>query len=169
MEAFFAKIKEWLELGHVPLFGLALSSGILLFAPSNLLEDIGVVFFAVSYRMHIGLAFLLSVCLLFSMAINGLWDTIFREFFRQTINARAYRKELWQLNEDEKVILRRFFEEGTRAQSLSIQDGVVLGLQKRMIIIRVGDVGHAGYVMSFPFNIQPWAWEYLKKHPELIT
>ncbi len=72
------------------------------------------------------------------------------------------------LTEEEKAILRLFIVGKTSSVNLSIKNGVVLGLQQKKIIIKLGIVGTDALRMSFPFNIQPWAWEYFNKNPQLI-
>jgi len=52
--------------------------------------------------------------------------------------------------------------------NLSLKNGVVLGLEKRRFIIRSGNLGTDIASMSFPYAIQPCAWEYLNQHPELL-
>jgi hypothetical protein len=76
-------------------------------------------------------------------------------------------KRLHRLTPAERAILRKYIIKDTRSQDLSLQDGVAQGLVLERIIYRplpsIGDVRR-----GFPHNIQPWAWDYLKKHPELL-
>jgi hypothetical protein len=48
---------------------------------------------------------------------------------------------------------------------MPFQNGTVNALQKERIIIRGSSLGS---ITGFDYIIQPWAWEYLNKHPELL-
>lgn len=68
-----------------------------------------------------------------------------------------------------KSHIAKLFFGGTHARKLNAADGVVKGFAHSGIIYQSSDVGSAilgGIVVAF--NIQPWAWHYLKKHPELL-
>lgn len=163
------KIKDWLTMGMVPLVGLAIASGIVLFAPIPLLQTLGLDTGVEKVRPYLGGAFLLSISVLTAMGVKGVWDALLKRYLQDALRIRFLRKELHALTEDEKAILRPYIERQTRSQDFSMQDGVVLGLQQRKIIIRIGSIGQTGFGFNFPFQIQPWAWEYLNMHPELVN
>jgi len=45
-------------------------------------------------------------------------------------------------------------------------DGRVGGLEAEGIIFRSSNVGN---IESWAYNLQPWAWDYLSAHPELLA
>jgi Super-infection exclusion protein B len=44
---------------------------------------------------------------------------------------------------------------------------VVNGLVSETVLYRSSNMSALG--TTFPFNIQPWAWDYLNEHPELLN
>ena len=78
-------------------------------------------------------------------------------------------RRLQSLTDEEIHILSAYIMRKTRTQYLSIQSGVVKGLVHDNIIYRSSNVGSLEYgAMAFAHNIQPWAWEYLNDHPEIV-
>ncbi|MNW63366.1 hypothetical protein D3C74_415740 [compost metagenome] len=66
----------------------------------------------------------------------------------------------------EKRILLYYFVNGTNTQLLAFNDGTVGELAGYRIIQRASNVSRMGAL--FPFNLNPWAREYLAKNPELL-
>jgi hypothetical protein len=162
------KLKDWLTLGVVPLSGVAIASAVVLFAPSQFIHTVGLDQLISVAQPYVGGAFVLSSSVLISMAGKTVWDAVVRSPLKQALEIRVLRKELMALTDDEKEVLARFINGRTRSQNLSIQDAVVLGLQQRRILIRIGNVGLPGYGMMFPYQIQPWAWEHLNRYKDLL-
>lgn len=75
---------------------------------------------------------------------------------------------LENLAADEKVILKSYFDENVSSLQFSIQDGVVMGLKNKMVLNMPTKFAR-GKSMMISFNMQPWAKEYLMKHPELLS
>jgi hypothetical protein len=48
-----------------------------------------------------------------------------------------------------------------------VNDGAIGGLKRNGIVFQAANISTPGS-MSFPYNIQPWAWNYLHKHPDLL-
>ena len=69
------------------------------------------------------------------------------------------------LTPDERQVLRVYLESDTRTQYLDVQDGVAQGLAQARIIYRASNMGT---LTTFAFNVQPWAWDYLRAHRELL-
>lgn len=163
------KIKDWLTMGVVPLGGTAIASGIVLFAPASLLQILGLGAVVANIRPYLGGAFILSLSVLICMGAKGVWEVLLKPSLHETLAIHFHRRELHSLTEDEKDCLRPYIEQQTRSQCFSMHDGVAMGLQQRKIIVRISSIGLPGSNFSFPFQIQPWAWEYLNKHPELVA
>jgi len=79
----------------------------------------------------------------------------------------AYEYLLSNLSKDEKKILKEYIDKDTKTNYYSKFDGVVGGLEKSKILYISSELGQGPNAM-FPFNIQPWAWEMLKKNPKYL-
>lgn len=162
------KLKDWLVMGAVPLGGTAIAAAVVLFAPPSLLVVLGLNEVVKAIRPYLGGALVLSSSLLICLAAKGAWDNLLGKLLREALTIRFHRRELHALTEEEKSYLRPFIENQTRSRAFNLNDGIAMGLQQRKIIIRASNLGIPGGY-SFPFQIQPWAWEYLNKHPELVA
>jgi hypothetical protein len=158
-------IMEAIKLSPRYLLPICIFTGFLVFAPKDVLSIFGLTGIVSSYRPYFGLVFLGSVSLLASSAFIVLYEFIKAK--RRQRAVREYRRQrLHHLTEDEKELLRGFIEGQTRTQYLSMADGRVGQLGTEKILFRASSLGE--YVDAFAYNIQPWAWEYLNKHPELL-
>ena len=83
----------------------------------------------------------------------------------QKVLIHGGRKRLQALNPEEKRLLSYYINNQTRSQSLDIKSGTVNALEVEKIICRGSSLGTYD---GFDYIIQPWAWEYLIKHPELL-
>lgn len=80
---------------------------------------------------------------------------------------RAFmRTKLEGLTEGEKQILRYYFAEGTRANTLRIDDGVVQELVACRILYRSSSVGDM--LEGFAHNISDFAWDYIHSNPQVL-
>lgn len=70
------------------------------------------------------------------------------------------------LTPQEKKIMNIYISKETRTQNMHLEYGAKNDLVRHHIIYRSSDVGRQN--TGFSFDIQPWAWEYLKKHEELL-
>jgi hypothetical protein len=72
---------------------------------------------------------------------------------------------LKNLSGDEKGVLKSYFKKDTKSQIYDVSDGIVAGLARKEILFHATSYGF-GDEMSC--NIEEWAWEYLKEHPQLL-
>ncbi len=163
------KLKNWLNLGVVPLLGLLVFTGFFIFLPPEALEKLGLIGLKNKYSTYFGLAFVFSITFLFAATLNAFWKVFLGRWLKEKAAVYFYKKEAYDLTNDEKEILNLFIKGKTRTKNLSIKNGVVLGLEKRMFIIRIGQLSTDATSWSFPFSMQPWAWEYLNKNPHLLN
>jgi hypothetical protein len=159
-----SKFLDWIKLSPRYLTPFAVVSGFLLFAKEKWLEVLGLAEFVPKYRPYIGVILLLSVGLLASHLLNSLfgWISQRRKLSRKLKNGM---KHLQTLTIEEKEILKAYIETGTRTQYLPMRSGVVSGLEWDMILIRSSNIGD---LEEWSYNIQPWVWDYLHKHPDLL-
>lgn len=161
----WSKILDVFKLSPLHFLGVAIASGTLLFGRKSWHEVLGTDAFLTNYRTWIGLVFLGSVTIVSLHALSGLWRSVARVLKRRELRSDG-EKRLQNLTPEEKEILRYYIEYNTRTQNLNIQDGIVQGLEHEVIIYRSSNMG--SMVDGFAYNIQPWAWEHLRKHPELL-
>ena len=116
-------------------------------------------------QLWISLVFLFSFSLLLAHLLNSGYF-----FFSSNLNdkrdLKLRQKRLHDLTNAEKQILGKYVFEKTRTQSLSYNSGTVRGLELELIIFRSSDMSQGGVL--FPYNIQPWAWDYLNENKHLI-
>ena len=75
-------------------------------------------------------------------------------------------KSLRILTPVEYTYLHRFIESNTQTYTFTLYDGVVAGLIEKGIIYKPSSQANKGGEQDF--NIFPWAYEYLQKHPDVI-
>jgi hypothetical protein len=161
-----AKLLSSLKLPPSVFFGLALASAIVLFAPESVIAALGLGPLIVAYRPWIGVTFLVSLAVFLSLTLARL-GALLGPALLERWNERQWRKELAVLSPPEKRVLAEYVRENTTTCSHHVSDGVVGGLVAKGILFRASNFGHPGST-SFDYNLQPWAWRHLMKHPELV-
>lgn len=151
-----------LKLSPRYLSAVVLASGALLFAPRASLDALGVSAFAASNRQWLGLALLASSAICCVAAGVSTWNAVLSSRRHRAARKRLL-KRLESLTEDEKQILRYYYAEGTRANTLRVDDGVVQGLVEVGIIYRSASMGSV--LGGFAHNISDLAWEYIQSNP----
>lgn len=84
----------------------------------------------------------------------------------QWIIIKRVKKRLRHLTEDEKDALRPFIENNVRTRRFRLSSGIGEGLQAKKILYRSSKVGEYGDF--FPYNIQDFAFDYLRKNSHLL-
>jgi hypothetical protein len=161
----FSKLTEWLKLSPKYLFPICIVTGFALFAPANTLEIFGINLLVAQIRPYLGIVFLLSASLLVTNLFTSLYSWA-QNKYQRTLKLKAWQKKLHSLTAEEKYILQHFINNQTQSQYLPMDNGVVNGLEIKKVIFRASDIGNLD---EWAYNIQPWAWEYLNNHPELLT
>jgi len=159
-----SKFLDWIKLPTKTLAALCIVSGILVFSGGATLNQFGLKALVSEYRAYFGVAFLLTLALTVVNILSATWKFIY-PWVAEAYWIRAGRKRLQNLNPTEKQILGYYIKNQTRSQNLPIQDGTVNALQKEKMIIRGSSLGS---MHGFDYIMQPWAWEYLNEHPELL-
>ena len=155
---------DWLKLPTKTLTGLCIVFGVLIFSTDVLLDKFGLKVIVDEYRAYLGVAFLATLALILVNTVAAIWKFIY-PWIVQGYNIKIGRKRLQSLNPTEKQILSYYIHNQTRSQNLPIQNGTVNGLERELIIFRGSSLGS---MRGFDYIIQPWAWEYLNQHPELL-
>ena len=162
----FSKFLDWLKPTPKHYFAIAIVTAILLFSPRNFLERLGVNIIVDQFHPWFGVLFLLSIFLLLSYSVSPLYEFLKNKLKLRNITKNRI-KRLHSLTKDEKALLRGYICENTRTQYLRPDDGVVRGLECEQIIYRASEIG-AALSFEFAYNIQPWAWNFLMEHQELL-
>lgn len=160
-----SKLSDWLKLSPKYLFPIFLVTGFTLFAPINILDIFGLTVLVTKIRSYLGVVFLLSIALLVTNLGHSLFEWI-RAKYQGKRDLKDLQKRLHSLTDNEKHILLYYINQKTRTQYLSLDNGVANGLVVEEIIYRPLEVGRLD---EWAYNIQPWAWDYLNTHLDLLT
>jgi hypothetical protein len=145
---------------------ICVTLGLVLFLPSNSAQTRGIDQFRDSYRIWVGVLFLLSAAALIS---NLLWvvGRFIKPWVKEWLYIRINRSSLHNLTEDEKVILRRFIVDGNSTVAEDINSGPINLLENKKIVLRASTISLR--LTTFSYLLQPWAREYLAKNRDLLT
>lgn len=156
---------EFLKLAPRYLIAVAIFAAFFLFSPESLLKRLGVFDFTQSNRSWLGVALLASSALFGVGVLADMLKAVKRWWWKRKFFNRVTQR-LHRLTEDEKQILRFYLAHNTRANTLSIEDGVVQGLVADGVIYRSAAVGNL--LEGFAHNICDIAWDYLHVYPQLL-
>jgi hypothetical protein len=146
------------------IIGLGIVAAIALFSPDPIIKKIGLLQYRDEGKPYLGVVLLLCTAIIIANVIGfGARKYNDHRFLR------AGKKRLHRLTIKEKQILRGYIEGQTRSVDLSIMDGVANGLVHEGIIYRASSISNSmsGFA-AFAHNIQPWAWDYLNEHRDLL-
>lgn len=160
-----SKFLDWIKLPTKTLTGLCIVFGILIFSTEPTLEKFGLKLFVTDFRAYLGVGFLVTLALTVVNCVSATWKFIY-PWVAQAYWISGGKKRLQSLNPTEKEILKYYIQNQTRSQNLPIQNGTVNALEREKIILRGSSLGT---MHGFDYIMQPWAWEYLNKHPELLN
>ena len=165
MKLDFSQFLDVFKLSREHLAAIALFALVLILLPNEFLEKLGLLQVVDALRPYL------------SILAIGVISLLFCSFASEIITVLGYtpwglrkvylwKKRLRDLTPKEKQILSAYLAEDTRTQNLHINDGIVRGLEREKILIRVSglSIEHT----AFPYNIQPWVWNFLRKNPHLL-
>jgi hypothetical protein len=156
---------DWIKLSPRQLLAIALASGFLALAPDRFLEPLGLLTFRNTYRAWLGVPLLAAAALLGAYALTAAGSFVQQRFtWRRTL--KRHQQALHGLSPAEQAVLRGYIFENTKTQYFALDNGVVQGLVSAGVLYRSANVGDV--LTGFPFNIQPWAWQYLHFNRHLL-
>ncbi len=161
-----SKYIDWVKLSPKHLTSILIATSLILFGPLDLLKKIGLDKILDDFKLWVGLIWIDSLSLLMVYPIEYLIK-LGRKKFMLFVLIESRKKRMNSLTPKEKDILRSYLENDSRTQAFPIQDGAVIELCNESILSRVSDIGYTGSYL-FPFNIEPWAWNYLKNNSDLL-
>ena len=142
-------------------FSMLLISSILFFLPKAALDLLGLLEFKKNNVEIIGPVYVLIVSLFIGKLINVMSKKIVEHK-----NLKRLHKRLNMLTPEEKSLLQVFVFESRNTIKTTIDDGVMAGLVSKNIVVRLSNTSDRH--MEFPFNLQPWAREWLDKNNHLL-
>ncbi len=171
----YSKIIEFFKQPQL-VFVVAVTTGLIVFLPDRAVHKMGLAHSRNTYLPFIAIIFLVAtVQFITQMSIKGYTWNKERNKKKEDLDNRL--KLLKSLNVEECDTLKRFIEHKTITQRLDVDSGIVNSLLLKGIIYRAtnratsgfADHTYYGVVYSCDHNLQPWAWEYLNEHPELLA
>ena len=144
------------------------SSLALVLMPPEYLAGLDLTDFKNNYGMAIGATLLISGSLLVVHLLFGLAKPVKRILAERRFDVNM-KRVLAELTDEEKEFLRGYIHDGSNTIYASIYDGIANGLVAKQIIYRASNLsvpGSPGH--NFPFNLQPYVRQLLKKSPELL-
>jgi hypothetical protein len=160
-----SQVTELLKLAPRYLAAIALLSGILLFLPTSWANFLGAHEIVQNFRPWIGIVFPGSISLL-TVDAACRWIDSAKSSRRHEKWVESVEKKLQSLTEDEKQILRFYFANQTKTNTLRINDGVVNGLVATGIIHLAARQGTL--IGGFAHNIDDVAWDYIHEHADIL-
>lgn len=163
-EAAGAFIAAILKVG-VPIYIAALiASGLFLFLPDFMAQNLGISAVRQLYRPYIGGTFVISMSLLVAYGLSAISDRVKKRLTDRRSRLQIL-KTLSALTVEEKQFLNMFIMDGRNTVHAPISDGIAGGLVAKRIIYRSSRIFH---MLSAPYNLQPIACKLLTDHPELL-
>ncbi|HAM81060.1 superinfection exclusion B family protein [Ornithinibacillus contaminans] len=163
-------IKEILTLPTTIMAALSLASGILLFSPTSLLDQMFMLNFRDKYGFIIGIVFIVSICILIVNLVYQTAKSVYNAKAKKYFYATA-EKRLQKLNNYQKSIIFALYQEDNRTLPLPLHDGAVLELEQNYMIGKatsqymVSDLNNA----LFPYLLQPWVSDELSNKSNLLS
>ncbi|MCW8057501.1 superinfection exclusion B family protein [Agrobacterium tumefaciens] len=142
-----------------------ITSTAILFSPDQYARTIGIDGLRNDYRILIGFFFLLSLA---ALTTNSIWwvAAALKPMVKDQVFIFLNKSVLKDLTNDEKAILRRFIRNGESTVGAEISNGTMNLLEHKRVVARSSNI--AIRFTTFPWILQPWAREYLTKHPDLL-
>ena len=168
----FAKILDVIRQPRF-VFAIAITTGLILFLPVSILQQIGLDQLINSYRSIIGLAFL-GASILSSIHVITIVHSRIKDKGLQVAKRREQVRLLLETTPPEKHILYGFIKGATKTQRLDVDSGVVNGLIRKGMIYptanrATSNVFHTSFhgpIFTCDHNITDWTWEYIKNNED---
>ena len=156
---------SWIKLSPKYWLAIALVATALVGLPAGITDRLGVTEFVGKFRMWIGFVCVASYGLLFTHVLCASKDSI-RGWWSRRRLLQLGREALRNLSLPEKTMLADYLLFETKSRKQDYQSGIVHELQRANILYQASSLG--SLMDGFAFNLQPWAWEELQAHPEIL-
>ena len=162
ISTFNNKIFQIGKLGKLPSFVLGCICWTFILLPNGLSDLLGITELINENRSYLGLGAILFTIYLISFILYEYLSG----HLSQWIVIKRVIKRLQKLTEDEKEALRPYIDENRRTRNFRLSSGISEGLKAKAILYRSSQLGEIGDV--FPYNIQDYAFDSLKKNKRLL-
>ncbi len=160
-----SKYLDWLKVSAKQALIMFIISTVLLFGGEELVASLGLLQAKEILKPWVGVVWIISLSIVISDPTFYAFNWV-KTRVQWRIYLKQMQKTLHDLTPEEKKFLSVYIINDTKTQSADCNDGVVNGLVAAKIIFRSSNLSQ--YYTTFPYNIQPWAWEYLKNNPEIL-
>jgi hypothetical protein len=160
-----SKIFDWIKLSSRQVLAAAIATALFLFLPDHLAKALGLAGIRELLRPVAGAILLISIGVLIAHAAWTFGGWLRAQLHRASIRRRAIRR-LNDLTIAEQEFLKPYLLDDTRSRVASVSDGVARELRQEGILRVSSQI--STILDRFPYNIQPWAWDYLIKNPHLV-
>lgn len=160
----FKGLKDFLLSIHLML-SILLSTGFILFLPDQILERMYLLEARDRYGVLIGMIFIISMFIILLKFFSYFVSKI-KKWYMEGKTLKNWESNLKKLNQKEKEIIKRFTETDTNTLLLPMNSGIVIRLENITIIGKAAN--HHMVDMrnpQFPYFLQPWVYDYIKKNP----
>lgn len=140
-----------------------------IFLPVTIFQYFGLNEFREAYKATISAAWILSFCILLYIVLEKTFKVI-----KKKMTDRAEDRKVIQLikNSDafHKKLLKAMLNSKGRTLMINISEGKHSFLSGAGLIYRASEVGFPGPngAVVFPYSIQPWVCELIKKNPGIL-
>ena len=160
---------DFLKLPPYILGALVIASGILLFAPADVIQMLYMTEFREQYGFTLGIVFIASVSILAILLVRLIYRGISEKWNLKKLK-EAQTKFLMKVDDDKVELINTFIQQPTHTLMLPMNDGLVIELQHYNVISPAGQT----HMVSMPnpcinYFLQPWVVERIKESEELQT
>lgn len=164
-------MKDFIQLLKLPpsiLAAIAISAGLILFLPLDILQGLGLTNIPEQWRTILGLAFIISSSLIVIYFAIKIFRLLLSRY-RLISFEMKFPKKMKSLRDEELAVVALLYRSPNYTSRLPYTDGVTIRLKSKRIIQLTSSNNLAyGDNMLMPFTITPIAQEYIDKHPVLI-
>lgn len=173
MPKWFSNLKDFIDflsLGYRPLFILTCLSWTIIIIPKDIWQSMGLLELSLQSRPWMFVVGVISGVWLLS---GGVFDLLKsgsdqgNKWWLSRKTKRGREKVLSSISRSEKQILVQYLINDVTTLAFDARDGVVNGLIARGILYKASTLSNP-LSIDFDVNIQPWAWQYLNDHPEIM-
>jgi len=167
---FISQIVHIFKLGTKAYATAALFTGAVLYMKTlhpNILLSFNVNELVQNHMSFFFLIFIAATAALIVSIVSSVFALVI-DFWNSRLIKKRQKEALEKLSTQEKIFLAGYIKNDYSTQRERYSSGIANGLEAKGIVFRSSMISSPGS-RTFPYNIQPWAFAYLKKHPKLLT
>lgn len=161
-------IREILTLPTNIMIALAIASGISLFSPDLVADQMYITDLRNKYGLFIGIVFIITVSILIVNLIYKIATSV-RKAKNQKLFYETAGKRLNDLNRYQKAIMYSLYQEDNRTLPLPVYDGAIAELAQHIMVNKMPGEHPVRNIDNprIPHMLQPWVINELNESPEL--